>query len=102
MSRVTEYKYLKSDIEGFSQFAKRRIRFLEKDLSYIKPEKILELGCGDGSLSLLLKKLTNAKVYGVDYSRSGVKLAEEKGIIVKRVDLNKGIPFDNNSFDLLI
>lgn len=102
MNRATEYTYLKSKTDNFVPFAKQRIKILEKYLLSIKPKKILELGCGEGSLALLIKNLTNAQVYGTDLSQSGVNLSKEKGIMAKKADLNKKIPFENNSFDLLV
>jgi len=44
-----------------------------------KNEKILDLGCGDGTLAIEIKK-SNAKVIGVDLSQSMVDKSNEKGI----------------------
>lgn len=102
MNRSEEYVYTSSQLQDFKNFAKLREKYLKKILKEINPRRILELGCGEGSLGERIKILTSAQVYGVDYSQSGVELAKEKGIIAKKADLNKGIPFESNSFDLLI
>ncbi len=102
MNNLGAYKYLKSEEEHFRSFTNKREKYLIPVLNIMKPKKILELGCGEGSLGQVLKRLTGAQVFGIDRSVSGLKLAEEKGILVKKFDLNKGIPFNNNYFDLII
>ena len=42
-------------------------------------EKILDLGCGDGTLAVEIEKF-NSKVIAVDSSKSMVKKTREKGI----------------------
>ena len=44
-----------------------------------KPKEILELGCGTGNYTLLLrKKFKNAKIYAVDISQRMLQVAEKK------------------------
>lgn len=102
MENIGEYTYSDSQGEDFKEFAKLRAQYLAKTLQEIRPRKILELGCGEGSLGLVIKDLTHAEIFGVDWSESGVNLAKKKGIIAKRADLNKEIPFADESFDLVI
>lgn len=102
MDRPGAYKYLRSQAEHFRAFTDKREKYLSPILNMIKPKRILELGCGEGSLGQLVKRLTGAQIFGIDYSISGLKLAKEKGVIAKEFDLNKGIPFKNNQFDLVI
>lgn len=102
VGRAIEYKYFKEDTNDHISFAKIREKYIKNLLQNIKPKKILVLGCGEGSFAHLVKELTGAQVFGVDYSSSGVKLSNEKGIIAKQADLNKGIPFGSNIFDLII
>ncbi len=59
-------------------------------------EKILDLGCGDGTLSIEIKK-SNAQVKAVDLSANMVKKAKEKGIdayIMSVTDLDFKNEFD--------
>lgn len=95
-------RYKKAEITEIRKFAKIRIRYLEKYLKKINPKKILELGCGEGSLGYEIKgSLPYAELYGFDLSKEGVKLANDKGIKARKADLNEGIPFKDNQFDLV-
>ena len=58
-------------------------------------QKILEIGCGEGSLLALLS--TKNKVYGADISSSGVEKTREKGITCHLSDAsNEPLPFDDS------
>lgn len=64
-------------------------------------ERILDVGCGDGNFSVLLKKACRAKeVYGIEISKRGVELAKQKGVRAFQLDTDKeDFPFENNYFD---
>ena len=94
-------RYTRTETTEISRLAKMRINYLESHLRKINPKKILELGCGEGSLTYEIKVITDAQVYGLDISSSSIKLAKKKGIIARKADLNKGIPFKDNVFDLV-
>ncbi len=68
-------------------------------VNWISPKsKVLDLGCGDGSLgALLLKK--KCKVLGVEIDPSGVKSANKKGIKAMVGDIDAGLDFSDNEFD---
>ncbi len=81
----------------------------EKSLEFIKQygkgKKILDVGCGDG---LFMDKLRDAladhkkiEIWGVDYSKYKLKKAEDKGHNVKWCDLEKGLPFEDETFDVV-
>lgn len=79
------------------------VDLLKEELLNLSPRVILDAGCGDGLLAELLKKrLTGAKIYGVDISKKGLELAKKRGVVVKKFDLNLGIPHTDKSFDLVI
>lgn len=84
------------------RYLQNLVDLLKKELLDFSPRVILDAGCGDGLLAELLKNLTGAKVYGVDISKKGLELTKKRGIIVKECDLNRGIPFTDGSFDLVI
>ncbi|MBS7612450.1 class I SAM-dependent methyltransferase [Candidatus Bathyarchaeota archaeon] len=74
--------------------------FLRKAHSF-KPEKYLDLGCGDGSFTLEVADVLNAQeVYGVDIEV--LDEAERKGIKTYMVDLNTDrLPFADGEFDVV-
>lgn len=102
---ISEYyktgRYTKAEVDVIRKFAKTRIKYLSRHLEKTNPKKILELGCGEGSLAYEIKVIIDAQVYGLDISSSSIKLAKKKGIIARKADINKGIPFKDNTFDLV-
>ena len=64
--------------------------------------KILDLGCGDGSLGYLLIKNKKCSVYGIEIDKNGVKLAKEKGVLAKEGSIDKGLNYKNKTFDYVI
>ena len=66
-----------------------------------KDSRVLDLGCGDGSLLKMLKEQKNIMGYGVDYDISQIKLSLDNKINVMQFDLNDGLSnFKNNTFIL--
>ncbi len=62
--------------------------------------KLLDIGCYDGHLALLLKNcLGNCDTYGIDIAKKTIALARQKGIHAKVCDIEKGINFESNLFD---
>jgi len=65
--------------------------------------KILDLGCGDGELLLLLQKEKRVKGFGVEISEEGVSLCMEKGLYCYQADIDEGLSdYKNDSFDVVI
>ena len=64
-------------------------------------DRILDIGCGDGRFSILLKEACKAKeVYGLDISEKGVNLARQKGVKAFQMNIDKeNLPFEDNYFD---
>lgn len=61
----------------------------------------LDLGCGDGTNAIRLKKL-GFDVVGCDIAENAVRKAKSKGINAKKIDLNTSdFPFKTNSSDLV-
>ena len=62
--------------------------------------KVLDIGCGDGLISSLVRDVTKADVYGLDISKSAVSEAKKRGIKAKTLNVDKGgFPFEKNTFD---
>ena len=71
---------------------------------WIKPEsRVLDLGCGDGSLMHHLQQTKKVNGYGVDIADSDITQCIQSGINVIQIDMNEGLSeFDNNSFDHVV
>lgn len=71
---------------------------------WIKPHsRILDLGCGDGSLLLHLKQHSNVSGYGLEIDTQNITTCVQRGLNVIQTDLDAGLSeFDNNSFDYVI
>jgi homoserine O-acetyltransferase len=65
--------------------------------------RVLDLGCGDGSLLSYLRKARGATGYGIEIANGGVLASLENGIDVIQSDLERGLAgFDDASFDCVI
>lgn len=77
---------------------------LEPILNSFSQKKItslLDIGCGDGTFSEIIKKKFQIKnVYGIDIASSAVSLAKKRGVEAFCIDLdNKDLPFKDGSFE---
>lgn len=65
-----------------------------------KDLKILDIGCGDGSL---LEKIQGHQLFGFDIAENQVAIAKSKGVdaIVHNVD-NEDLPYEDDFFDFVI
>jgi len=84
----------------YEQFEDRYKKVLEY-FSKCRFERILDVGCGDGNFSVLLKRACGAKeVYGVEISRKGVESARKNGVKAFQLDIDgEDLPFEENYFD---
>ena len=78
---------------------------LEIICEWIKPDtRILDLGCGDGTLLAHLKKTCNVTGYGLEIDEENILQCVAKGVQVIQTNLDAGITefFDENSFDYVV
>lgn len=78
---------------------------LEIICEWIKPgTRILDLGCGDGTLLAHLEKTRNVTGYGLEIDEQNILQCIEKGVQVIQTNLDKSITefFDENSFDYVV
>jgi methionine biosynthesis protein MetW len=65
--------------------------------------KVLDLGCGDGSLLKYLKDVRGAWGYGVEIADEKIAACVRNGVNVLQSDLESGLSaFESNSFDYVI
>jgi len=64
--------------------------------------KVLDMGCGDGVLCSLLSEELKCTVHGADFSRVALERVKERGFPTVRVDIEKPLPFDDDSFDYVV
>jgi ubiquinone/menaquinone biosynthesis C-methylase UbiE len=71
-------------------------------LKYVRNKKILDLGCGTGRHTIILKK-RGAKVWGLDLSPKMLEIAKSE---IKDVDFKVGsvykLPYKSNFFDVVV
>ena len=94
-------KNTKKDMQSYKNTAKTVTEKLKGG------EIILEVAPGPGYLSIELCKLGNFKVYGLDISKTFVKIAHENALKEGvNMDFRLGdatnMPFDNDFFDFIV
>lgn len=71
---------------------------------WIRPHsRVLDLGCGDGTLLSHLYQQKQSSGYGTEINDANITQCIKAGINVIQLDLNEGLSeFDNDSFDFVI
>jgi len=71
---------------------------------WVQPgERVLDLGCGDGSLLKLLIEQRGARGYGVEIDALGVLASIRNGINVVQADIDRGLAeFEDNAFEHVV
>ena len=65
--------------------------------------RVLDLGCGDGSLLAYLRESRGAFGYGIEIDDAGVLASIGNGVNVIQSDLERGLSgFENDSFDYVV
>jgi SAM-dependent methyltransferase len=71
-------------------------------VSRIKTHDILDLGCGEGDVSIALHELTGSRVVGIDISEVVVERVRKRGMEAHRVVVgDEPLPFADSAFDLV-
>jgi len=101
MEEVKEEFYSKGYYKGLAP--EPRFREVAKIFGKLKGERLLDIGCGDGAVTLLLKENMDAEeVFGVEIAHEAVIAAREKGIKAYQMDIDKDdLPFDDWYFDVV-
>ena len=65
--------------------------------------RVLDLGCGDGTLLAHLRDTLEVTGYGLEIAQDNIRLCVENGINVIQTDLDQGLSdFDEDSFDYVV
>lgn len=64
--------------------------------------RVIDLGCGDGSLLALLKKEKRVEGVGVEIAKSGLVAARRKGVKAVQGRIDVPLRYKNNTFDFAI
>nr|MDO8080261.1 methyltransferase domain-containing protein [Candidatus Freyarchaeota archaeon] len=92
-----DYKWLSPKIKRAQAIIKPMLKILQEEG---KELKVLDVGCGDGTVSEEIIKLGN-EVWGIDKNPEALKEAGKRGVKVFEGDLEKSLPFENNFFDVI-
>lgn len=106
MDKDIKYIYYSGFAKTDSMLREERLKkVLEVAFKHIKknPEKILDIGCGDGSFTALLgKSLSARELYGVDISPRAIELAIKHNVKSTVLDIDKeDLPYNNEYFDFV-
>lgn len=86
---------------GLAAGNKRNESVLEL-LELKKNAKYLDVGCGDGELTIRrAKKIGTTQIFGTEIILSEIKKAEQREIIIKKEDLNRKLSYKDNEFDVI-
>jgi methionine biosynthesis protein MetW len=64
--------------------------------------KVIDLGCGNGTLLSYLQKERKASVKGIELAPSGVKICKKKKLNVIQGRIDEHLPLKDNSFDYAV
>ena len=71
-----------------------------KEIELPENAKILDVGCGSGTLAHFWKE-QGYDVTGLDISDKSLEITRSKGVYCVKGDVTKRLPFDDNTFDLV-
>jgi len=67
-----------------------------------RDDDCLDLGCGDGGSSGFYLTAHSGSYVGVDVAQQALEVARERGFNVLRIDDAASLPFDDESFDVVV
>jgi methionine biosynthesis protein MetW len=88
------------DYSDFQSFERPDYKFIVELVE--KNSKVIDLGCGNGSLIQKLINEKNVIAKGIEISESGVEVCKKKGLEVLQGRIDEQLPFQENEFDFAI
>lgn len=93
------------DDSNYSKYPRKCYPYVLSELTKLKFDTILDLGCGTGSvLDLLLKQKPSVHAYGLDLSDEMLAVVRQK--LGEKAELMQGdsenLPYQDNSFDAVM
>ncbi|GMU94974.1 methionine biosynthesis protein MetW [Ignavibacterium album] len=85
---------------GFEEFERPDYSFIVELVE--ENSRVVDLGCGNGSLMQILIRKKKVAVKGVEISESGVAICKQKGLDVIQGKIDNSLPFNDNEFDYSI
>ena len=68
-----------------------------------KIDNFLDIGCGNGKLTLEFAQLLNAKsIYGIEFTDESIEISKKNGINCIKGDLNNEWSLESNYFDIIL
>jgi SAM-dependent methyltransferase len=112
VSRIDEPEVVEREYASLDRYRRRRIdvtgwlRFTDDDewavllraIAEVRPHRVLDAGCGDGTLSSLVAA---TEVVCVDQSPAAVEAARGRGLDARVADIRE-LPFRDGEFDLVL
>ncbi|MBZ9572102.1 class I SAM-dependent methyltransferase [Patescibacteria group bacterium] len=92
---MVEYKWLSPKIKRTQAIVKPMLRMLEREGKNLR---VLDAGCGDGTVSEVIVR-SGYQVWGIDTNPEVLKEAQKRGVKIFEGELEKELPFENESFD---
>lgn len=96
-------KILKNPRESYKELFDKEELFLKKKIK--RNSRVLDIGCGDGRIILLLQDMV-LKIIGIDYDERVIKDTRTRFSEEKNIDVVKGnafdIPFKKEVFDYVL
>lgn len=112
MCSSTNYQKYQSKNPLRQYFLKNFLKKIINEIILIKPQKILDAGCGEGIiLDLISQNLSNngnstnseVQLWGIDISKDAIQEAEKRIPVAKLTNGSiNSLPYTNNYFDLVV
>ena len=102
--QTTNYTKITTNNPISKFFLNNFYRELINELKVLKPESVLDAGCGEGfTLAKLKKASIGQKLEGIEYMDEAIEIGKKINpeIVIKKGDIYK-LPYKDNSFDLVL